>query len=157
MRIKIFSNQGYRGITTFIVEAGTPGLSIGRKENKLGIRASSTCQVIFDSVRVRLVCVCLICDGFLLRQNKQVPKSNILGEYGKGYRYAAGMLNEGRIGIGAQMVGLAQGCFDATIPYTIDRKQFKQSIFDFQVWCFIFQWAKSCSPDKFLGYATPNC
>jgi short-chain 2-methylacyl-CoA dehydrogenase len=71
-----------------------------------------------------------------------VPKSNILGEYGKGYRYAAGMLNEGRIGIGAQMVGLAQGCFDATIPYTIDRKQFKQSIFDFQVWSFIFQWAK---------------
>jgi len=63
----------------------------------------------------------------------QVPKSNILGEYGKGYRYAAGMLNEGRIGIGAQMVGLAQGCFDATIPYTIERKQFNQSIFDFQV------------------------
>jgi hypothetical protein len=64
---------------------------------------------------------------------KKVPKSNILGEFGKGYRYAAGMLNEGRIGIGAQMVGLAQGCFDATIPYTIDRKQFGQSIYDFQV------------------------
>ncbi|XP_059476165.1 short/branched chain specific acyl-CoA dehydrogenase, mitochondrial-like [Neocloeon triangulifer] len=103
---------GYRGITTFIVEKGTPGLSIGRKEKKLGIRASSTCQVIFDSVRV--------------------PKSNILGEFGKGYRYAAGMLNEGRIGIGAQMVGLAQGCFDATIPYTLERKQFNQPIFDFQ-------------------------
>ncbi|XP_065338201.1 short/branched chain specific acyl-CoA dehydrogenase, mitochondrial-like [Cloeon dipterum] len=105
-------SAGYRGITTFIVEAGTPGLSIGRKENKLGIRASSTCQVIFDGVRV--------------------SKSNILGEFGKGYRYAAGMLNEGRIGIGAQMVGLAQGCFDATIPYTLERKQFKQPIYDFQ-------------------------
>jgi short/branched chain acyl-CoA dehydrogenase len=63
----------------------------------------------------------------------QVPESNILGEFGKGYRYAAGMLNEGRIGIAAQMVGLAQGCFDATIPYCLERKQFKQPIFDFQV------------------------
>ncbi|KAF4521535.1 hypothetical protein B566_EDAN009503 [Ephemera danica] len=103
---------GYRGITTFIVDRDMPGISIGKKESKLGIRASSTCMVHFDGVRV--------------------PATNILGEYGKGYRYAAGMLNEGRIGIASQMVGLAQGCFDATIPYTLERKQFKQSIFDFQ-------------------------
>lgn len=62
-----------------------------------------------------------------------MPKSNILGEYGQGYKYAAGFLNEGRITIGAQQLGVAQGCFDATIPYTLDRKQFKQSIYDFQV------------------------
>lgn len=65
--------------------------------------------------------------------NVRVHKSAILGEYGHGYKYAAGFLNEGRIGIGAQMLGLAQGCFDATIPYTLDRKQFGQSVFDFQV------------------------
>ncbi|XP_065339318.1 short/branched chain specific acyl-CoA dehydrogenase, mitochondrial-like [Cloeon dipterum] len=103
---------GYRGITCFIVDREMPGVSVAPKEKKLGIRASGTCMVHFDNVRV--------------------PESNILGEYGKGYRYAAGMLNEGRIGIGAQMVGLAQGCFDATIPYTLERKQFKQSIYDFQ-------------------------
>jgi short/branched chain acyl-CoA dehydrogenase len=79
----------------------------------LGIRASSTCAVHFDNV--------------------QVPASNILGELGKGYKYAIGMLNEGRIGIGAQMVGLAQGCFDATVPYTLQRTQFGKRVFDFQV------------------------
>lgn len=63
----------------------------------------------------------------------QVPAANILGEFGHGYKYAIGMLNEGRIGIGAQMVGLAQGCFDATLPYTLERKQFGQKIFNFQV------------------------
>ena len=63
----------------------------------------------------------------------QVPEKNILGQFGHGYKYAAGFLNEGRIGIGAQMVGLAQGCFDATIPYTLERKQFGQSVFSFQV------------------------
>lgn len=105
-------SAGYRGITTFIVDRDMPGVSIGKKESKLGIRASGTCMVHFDGVRV--------------------PESNILGEFGKGYRYAAGMLNEGRIGIAAQMIGLAQGCFDATIPYTLERKQFKQPIYDFQ-------------------------
>lgn len=63
----------------------------------------------------------------------QVPAKNILGEYGKGYKYAIEMLNEGRIGIGAQMVGLSQGCFDATVPYTLERQQFGQKIFNFQV------------------------
>lgn len=79
----------------------------------MGIRASSTCAVHFEDVKV--------------------PESNILGHVGQGYKYAISMLNEGRIGIGAQMVGLAQGCFDATIPYTLQRVQFGKRIFDFQV------------------------
>ncbi|KAK4318644.1 hypothetical protein Pmani_010362 [Petrolisthes manimaculis] len=103
---------GYKGITCFLVDAGTPGLSIGKKEDKLGLRASSTCVVHFDNV--------------------VVPEENILGKFGHGYKYAIGMLNEGRIGIGAQMVGLAQGCLDATIPYLLQRKQFGRTIFDFQ-------------------------
>lgn len=105
-------SAGYRGITCFIVDRDTPGVSVGKKESKLGMRASGTCMVHFDNVRV--------------------PESNILGEFGHGYKYAAGFLNEGRIGIGAQMVGLSQGCFDATIPYTLERKQFGQSVFSFQ-------------------------
>ncbi|XP_066995120.2 short/branched chain specific acyl-CoA dehydrogenase, mitochondrial [Anabrus simplex] len=105
-------SQGYKGITCFIVERNTPGLSIGKKEDKLGIRASGTCMVHFDNVKV--------------------PKCNILGKEGLGYKYAAGFLNEGRIGIGAQMLGLAQGCFDATIPYTLERTQFGKKIFSFQ-------------------------
>lgn len=105
-------SAGYRGITCFIVERDTPGVSIGKKEDKLGMRASGTCMVHFDNVRV--------------------PEANILGEFGHGYKYAAGFLNEGRIGIAAQMVGLAQGCFDATIPYLLERKQFGQSVFSFQ-------------------------
>uniref|UniRef100_A0A8C8DVF1 Short/branched chain specific acyl-CoA dehydrogenase, mitochondrial n=1 Tax=Oryzias sinensis TaxID=183150 RepID=A0A8C8DVF1_9TELE len=104
--------SGYRGITCFIVDRETEGLEIGRKENKLGLRASSTCPVNFDNVKV--------------------PESNILGEIGHGYKYAIGMLNEGRIGIAAQMVGLAQGCFDHTVPYTRQRVQFGKRIFDFQ-------------------------
>ncbi|KAK3599407.1 hypothetical protein CHS0354_036424 [Potamilus streckersoni] len=103
---------GYKGITSFIVDRGTEGLMIGKKEDKLGIRASSTCAVHFDNVKV--------------------PESDILGEIGKGYKYAIEMLNEGRIGIGAQMLGLAEGCFEATIPYTKERKQFGKRIFDFQ-------------------------
>ncbi|XP_047000034.1 short/branched chain specific acyl-CoA dehydrogenase, mitochondrial [Schistocerca americana] len=103
---------GYKGITCFAVDGDTPGLTVGKKESKLGIRASGTCMVHFDNVRV--------------------PESNILGEFGHGYKYAAGFLNEGRIGIGAQMVGLAQGCFDATLPYTLERKQFGQKIYSFQ-------------------------
>lgn len=103
---------GYKGITCFIVDADTPGLSIGKKEDKLGLRASNTCAVHFDNV--------------------VVPEKNILGEFGKAYKYAIGMLNEGRIGIGAQMVGLSQGCLDATVPYLLQRKQFGQRIFNFQ-------------------------
>lgn len=105
--------QGYKGITCFFVERDTPGFVVGKKEDKLGIRASGTCTLHFDNVRV--------------------PAENVLGEVGHGYKYAAGFLNEGRVGIGAQMVGLAQGCFDATIPYLLERKQFGKEIFDFQV------------------------
>jgi short/branched chain acyl-CoA dehydrogenase len=105
-------SQKHRGITCFIVDKGTPGLSVAKKEDKLGIRSSATCGVNFDNVTI--------------------PAENILGELGQGYKYAINMLNEGRIGVGAQMLGLAQGCFDATIPYTMQRKQFGQKIFDFQ-------------------------
>lgn len=105
-------SKGYRGITCFILERDMPGFTVAKPESKLGIKASGTCMLHFDNVRV--------------------PKENILGEYGQGYRYAAGFLNEGRIGIGAQMTGLAQGCFDATIPYTLERKQFGQDIYSFQ-------------------------
>lgn len=104
--------QGYKGITTFIIDRNTPGFTIGKKENKLGIRASGTCVLHFDNVRVH--------------------KDSILGQVGHGYKYAAAYLNEGRVGIGAQMIGLAQGCFDATLPYLLERKQFGQEIYDFQ-------------------------
>ena len=103
---------GYRGITAFIVERSWPGVSIGKKEDKLGIRASSTCEVIFDDCRV--------------------PGQNVLGDVGKGYKVAIETLNEGRIGIGAQMVGLAQGALDHTVAYIKDRKQFGQAISEFQ-------------------------
>ncbi|NXD23848.1 ACDSB protein, partial [Spelaeornis formosus] len=105
-------SSGYRGITCFIVDRNTEGLHVGQKEDKLGIRAASTCPVTFD--------------------NMKVPESNILGQIGQGYKYAIGMLNAGRIGIAAQMLGLAQGCFDQTVPYTKERVQFGKSIFDFQ-------------------------
>ncbi|XP_046385155.1 short/branched chain specific acyl-CoA dehydrogenase, mitochondrial [Ischnura elegans] len=105
-------SKGYKGITCFIVDRDTPGLSVAKPEMKLGIRASSTCMVHFDGVKVH--------------------KSQILGEIGKGYKYAIEMLNEGRIGIGAQMIGCAQGALDATIPYTLDRAQFGKKIFSFQ-------------------------
>jgi len=106
-------SKGYKGITCFIVEKGMKGFSVGKKEDKLGIRSSTTCAVHFDNVRVP-------------------SATNILGEVGKGYKYAIEMLNGGRIGVGAQMLGLAQGCFDVTVPYTLQRKQFGQRIFDFQ-------------------------
>ena len=112
----VFANinpdAGYRGITAFIVDRGTPGFTVGKKEDKLGIRASSTCELIFED------CV--------------VPKSQILGEVGKGYKVAIETLNEGRIGIGAQMLGLAQGALDHTIAYVKERKQFGKPIADFQ-------------------------
>ncbi len=103
---------GYRGITAFLVDRGTPGFTVGKKEDKLGIRASSTCELLFED------CV--------------VPKSAILGEVGKGYKVAIETLNEGRIGIGAQMVGLAQGALDHTVKYIKERKQFGKAIGDFQ-------------------------
>jgi len=103
---------GYRGITAFIVERGMDGFSVSKKENKLGIRASSTCELLLEDVRV--------------------PKENILGEVGKGYKVAIETLNEGRIGIGAQMIGIAQGAYDAALAYTQERKQFGKSISDFQ-------------------------
>jgi short/branched chain acyl-CoA dehydrogenase len=105
-------SKGYKGITAFIVERNNPGLSIGKKEDKLGIRASSTCEVILQD------CV--------------VEVDAILGEIGKGYKIAIETLNEGRIGIGAQMLGLAQGAFDYTIPYLMQRKQFGEAIANFQ-------------------------
>ncbi|HWI18296.1 MAG TPA: acyl-CoA dehydrogenase [Vicinamibacterales bacterium] len=112
----VFANvnpdAGYRGITAFIVDRGTPGFTVGKKEDKLGIRASSTCELLFED------CV--------------VPKSQILGEVGKGYKVAIETLNEGRIGIGAQMLGLAQGALDHTIAYVKERKQFGKAIADFQ-------------------------
>lgn len=112
----VFANlnpeAGYRGITAFLVERGTPGFTVGKKEDKLGIRASSTCELLFED------CI--------------VPKANILGEVGKGYKVAIETLNEGRIGIGAQMVGLAQGALDHTVKYVKERKQFGKTIADFQ-------------------------
>ena len=112
----VFANlnpeAGYRGITAFIVERGFPGFSVGRKEDKLGIRASSTCELIFESC--------------------EVPRANVLGEPGKGYKVAIETLNEGRIGIGAQMIGLAQGALDHTTRYIRERKQFGKTIAEFQ-------------------------
>ncbi|KAK9885892.1 hypothetical protein WA026_013766 [Henosepilachna vigintioctopunctata] len=105
-------SAGYRGITCFLVDRHLSGVSIAKPEKKLGICASGTCMVNFDNVRV--------------------PEKAILGEFGQGYKYTAGLLNESRVGIGAQQLGIAQGCLDITIPYTLERKQFGQSIFDFQ-------------------------
>jgi alkylation response protein AidB-like acyl-CoA dehydrogenase len=103
---------GYKGITAFIVERGTPGFTVGKKEDKLGIRASSTCELIFED--------CL------------VNADSVLGDVGRGYKVAIETLNEGRIGIGAQMLGLAQGALDYTIRYTKERKQFGAPIVDNQ-------------------------
>jgi alkylation response protein AidB-like acyl-CoA dehydrogenase len=112
----VFANadpgKGYKGITAFIVERDFPGFSVGKKEDKLGIRASSTCELLFDNCRA--------------------PKENVLGEFGKGYKIAIETLNEGRIGIGAQMLGLAQGAYEAALAYTKERKQFGQMISEFQ-------------------------
>jgi alkylation response protein AidB-like acyl-CoA dehydrogenase len=112
----VFANvkpeAGYRGITAFLVERGFNGFTVGKKEDKLGIRASSTCELLFDDCRV--------------------PRANVLGEVGKGYKVAIETLNEGRIGIGAQMIGLAQGALDHAIKYIKERKQFGRSIAEFQ-------------------------
>jgi alkylation response protein AidB-like acyl-CoA dehydrogenase len=103
---------GYRGITAFLIERGFSGFTVGKKEDKLGIRASSTCELILDDCRV--------------------PRANILGEPGKGYKTAIETLNEGRIGIGAQMIGLAKGALHHAIAYTRERRQFGKPIADFQ-------------------------
>ena len=105
-------DAGYRGITAFVVERDTPGFVVGRKEDKLGIRASSTCELLFDRC--------------------SVPRTQLLGAVGKGYKVAIETLNEGRIGIGAQMVGLAQGALDHAMHYVKERKQFGKAIADFQ-------------------------
>jgi alkylation response protein AidB-like acyl-CoA dehydrogenase len=105
-------DAGYKGITAFIVEKEFEGFSVGKKEDKLGIRASSTTELLFDNVRV--------------------PAGNVLGEVGKGYKAAIETLNEGRIGIGAQMLGLAQGALDHTVRYVQEREQFGRPIGSFQ-------------------------
>jgi alkylation response protein AidB-like acyl-CoA dehydrogenase len=104
--------KGYRGITGFIVEREFPGFAVGKKEDKLGIRASSTCELILDDVRV--------------------PHANVVGAVGQGYKVAIETLDEGRIGIGAQMIGLAQGAFEAALAYAKERRQFGRVIADFQ-------------------------
>ena len=103
---------GYKGITCFLVERNTPGFAVGKKEEKLGIRASSTCELILDEC--------------------PVPHANVVGEVGRGYKVAIETLNEGRIGIGAQMVGLAQGALDHALAYAKQRKQFGKPIGEFQ-------------------------
>jgi alkylation response protein AidB-like acyl-CoA dehydrogenase len=112
----VFANakpeDGYRGITAFVVEKEFEGFSVGKKENKLGIRASSTTEIILDGCKV--------------------PKENVLGEFGKGYKVSIETLNEGRIGIGAQMIGLARGALEHALRYTAERTQFKQPINQFQ-------------------------
>jgi butyryl-CoA dehydrogenase/short/branched chain acyl-CoA dehydrogenase len=105
-------DQGYRGITCFLIERNTPGFKVGRKEDKLGIRASSTCELLLDDCRI--------------------PPENVIGEIGKGYKIAIETLNEGRIAIGGQMTGLAQGALDHAVAYAKDRKQFGKPIADFQ-------------------------
>jgi butyryl-CoA dehydrogenase/short/branched chain acyl-CoA dehydrogenase len=105
-------SKGYKGITSFLVERSFPGFTVGKKEDKLGIRASSTCELILEGCRV--------------------PKENVLGEPGKGYKIAIETLNEGRIGIGAQMAGLAQGAFDHAVRYSQEREQFGKAISEFQ-------------------------
>ncbi len=105
-------DAGYRGITAFLVERGAPGFTVGKKEDKLGIRASSTCELMFEDCRV--------------------PRTHVLGEIGKGYKTAIETLNEGRIGIGAQMIGLAKGALQHAIAYTKERRQFGKPIAEFQ-------------------------
>lgn len=112
----VFANAqpsaGYKGISAFVVDAETPGIYVGKAENKLGLRASSTCPVTFDQVKV--------------------DASNVLGQIGLGYKYCISILNEGRIGIAAQQIGIAKGCFDIAMPYLQERKQFGTAIGDFQ-------------------------
>jgi butyryl-CoA dehydrogenase/short/branched chain acyl-CoA dehydrogenase len=105
-------SAGYKGITAFLIEKDFPGFAVGKKEDKLGIRASSTCELILEDCRV--------------------PKENVLGDPGKGYKIAIETLNEGRIGIGAQMIGLARGAWEYACKYAVERKQFGKAIAEFQ-------------------------
>jgi len=124
---------GYRGITAFLVERDTPGFTVGRKEDKLGIRASSTCELLFD--------------------NCEVPESTLLGEPGKGYKIAIETLNEGRIGIGAQMLGLAEGAWGHAARYAKERRQFGKPIAEFQAVQFtLAQMATEIEAAKLLVY-----
>lgn len=112
----VFANAnptaGYKGITAFMIDAKTTGIRLGKPENKLGLRASSTCPLILDNVKV--------------------DADNVLGQVGRGYKYCINILNEGRIGIGAQQVGIAKGCFDIVMPYLQERHQFGHAIGEFQ-------------------------
>jgi alkylation response protein AidB-like acyl-CoA dehydrogenase len=105
-------DAGYKGVTAFLIEREFPGFQVGKKEDKLGLRASSTCELILDNCRV--------------------PRANVIGEVGKGYKIAIETLNEGRIAIGAQMIGLARGALDHAVAYAKDRKQFGKPIGEFQ-------------------------
>ncbi len=126
-------DAGYRGITAFLVERDFEGFSVGKKEDKLGIRASSTVELLFDGCKV--------------------PKENVLGEVGKGYKVAIETLNEGRIGIGAQMIGLAKGALNAAMEYVADRKQFGKSVGTFQGMQFqIAQMATDLEAARLLVY-----
>src|SRR5205807_3809368 len=106
------ASKGYKGITAFLIEKNFPGFTVGKKEDKLGIRASSTCELILEDCKV--------------------SKENVIGEVGKGYKIAIETLNEGRIGIGAQMAGVARGAWEFACKYAKERKQFGKSISDFQ-------------------------
>jgi alkylation response protein AidB-like acyl-CoA dehydrogenase len=125
--------KGYKGITSFLVERASPGFGIGKKEDKLGIRASSTCELILEGVKV--------------------PKENVLGEVGKGYKIAIETLNEGRIGIGSQMVGVAQGAFEHGLAYAQERQQFGKPISDFQAVQFLLsELATEIEASRLLTY-----
>ncbi len=126
-------SQGYKGITAFLVERSSAGFQIGKKEDKLGIRASSTCELILEGVRV--------------------PRENVLGEAGKGYKIAIETLNEGRIGIGAQMVGVAQGSFEHGLRYAQERRQFGKPIAEFQAVQFLLsELATEIEASRLLTY-----
>src|ERR1700756_121448 len=126
---------GYKGITAFLIEKDFPGFTVGKKEDKLGIRASSTCELILEDCRV--------------------PKENVLGEPGKGYKIAIETLNEGRIGIGAQMIGVARGALEHAISYVKERKQFGTRIAEFQAVQFqVAQMATELEAARLMVY---NC
>jgi butyryl-CoA dehydrogenase/short/branched chain acyl-CoA dehydrogenase len=125
--------KGYKGITAFVVERSCPGFQIGKKEDKLGIRASSTCELIFEGCRV--------------------PRANVLGQPGRGYKIAIETLNEGRIGIGAQMVGVAQGAFEHALRYSQERQQFGKPIAEFQAVQFLLsELATEIEASRLLTY-----
>ncbi len=128
-------SAGYKGITAFLIERDTPGFTVGKKEDKLGIRASSTCELLFDDCRV--------------------PAANILGEIGKGYKIAIETLNEGRIGIAAQLLGLATGAWGHAAKYTQERRQFGKPIAEFQAVQFaLAEMATDIEASRLLVYNT---